>query len=210
MKRPNAGSPANVIKWEEWLAAARGGAPETLGQLLEACRQYLLLVANQHLAPDLQGKFGASDVVQETFLEAQRDFGGFQGRTEEELLAWLRHILLNNLANLTRGYRDTQKRQVAREVPIGQAEVGELQAALARETESPSVVALAREQAEALDRALEHLPEHYRHVLLLRYQARLSFEEIGQKLERSAEAARKLWARAVEELEERMKKGKKG
>src|SRR6516225_2720280 len=128
MKRPNAGSPANVIKWEEWLAAARGGAPETLGQLLEACRQYLLLVANQHLAPDLQRKFGASDVAQETFLEAQRDFGAFHGRSEEELLAWLRRILLNNLANLTRGYRGTDKRQVAREVPLAEAAPGELQA----------------------------------------------------------------------------------
>jgi RNA polymerase sigma-70 factor (ECF subfamily) len=162
-------------------------------------------VANQHLAPELQGKFGASDVVQETFLEAQRDFGGFQGRTQVELLAWLRRILLNNLANLTRCYRDTDKRQLAREVPIGQADVGELQAALARETESPSAVALAREEAEALDLALEQLPEHYRQVLLLRYQARLSFEEIGQKLERSAGAARKLWARAVEELQEGMR-----
>ena len=205
MKVHTAGSPANAVEWEEWLASARGGAPETLGQLLEACRQYLLLVANQHLAPDLQGKFGASDVVQETFLEAQRDFGGFQGRTQVELLAWLRRILLNNLANLTRSYRDMDKRQLAREVPIGQADVGELQTALARETESPSAVALAREEAEALDLALEQLPEHYRHVLLLRYQARLSFEEIGQKLERSAGAARKLWARAVEELQEGMR-----
>jgi RNA polymerase sigma-70 factor (ECF subfamily) len=202
MVRPEPGGPPRAAQWEQLLASARAGAPEMLGQLLEGCRQYLLLVANQELEPDLQGKVGPSDVVQETFLEAQRDFGGFRGSTEQELLAWLRRILLNNLAHLTRHYRDTQKRQLAREVPLAEAPFAELQHLLASAEGSPSTQALAREQAEALDRALERLPEHYRQVLLLRHQEQLSFEAIGQRLVRSAEAARKLWARAVEQLQQ--------
>src|SRR5437870_8093656 len=91
----------------QWLAEARAGSPEALGQMLEACRGYLLLVAQRELAPDLRAKGGASDLVQETFLEAQRDFPRFSGRSEAELLAWLRRLLLNNLANFTRHYRAT-------------------------------------------------------------------------------------------------------
>jgi RNA polymerase sigma-70 factor (ECF subfamily) len=189
-------------QWDLWLASARGGASETLGRLLEGCRQYLLLVANENLAPVLQAKVGASDVVQETFLEAQRDFGQFDGRTEKQMLAWLRRILLNNLANLTRRYRDTDKRQVAREVPLAEAPLGALQAVLVSGGESPSNQALAQEQTEALDCALERLPEDYRRVLLLRHQEGLSFEAIGQRLGRSGEAARKLWVRAVEQLQQ--------
>src|SRR5437899_2062269 len=90
-----------------WLPAARTGSTEALGQLLEACRGYLLLIAQRELAPDLQAKGGASDLVQETFLKAQRHFAGFQGDSEGELKAWLRQLLLNNLADFTRLYRAT-------------------------------------------------------------------------------------------------------
>ena len=100
------------------LAAARRGSGEALGQLLESCRNYLLLVSNQELGTDLQAKVGGSDVVQQTFLEAKENFGKFRGQTEAELLAWLRRILLDNLANVERHYRGTARRQVRREVPL--------------------------------------------------------------------------------------------
>ena len=49
-------------------------------------------------------------------------------------------------------------------------------------------------------RALEQLPEHYQQVIRWRSWERLSFEEIARRTGRSAEAARKLWTRAVDEL----------
>ena len=58
----------------------------------------------------------AADLVQETFLEAQQDFGRFAGTSETELLAWLRQILLNNIGNFSRRYHNTDKRAVSREV----------------------------------------------------------------------------------------------
>src|SRR5271166_2506287 len=94
------------------LAAARSGSRQALGALLEACRGYLLLVARQELDPPLLAKGGASDLVQQTFLEAHRDFARFHGKSEEELLAWLRQLLLHNLADFTRRYREVAKRAV--------------------------------------------------------------------------------------------------
>ena len=58
----------------DWLQAARDGSREAMGNLLEACRAYLLLVANRELAADLRAKGGASDLVQDTFLEGHRNF----------------------------------------------------------------------------------------------------------------------------------------
>ena len=72
------------------------------------------------------------------------------------------------------------------------------------DTPSPSVTAMAAEQAAALEKALGQLPDDYREVLLLRYQGDLSFEEIGQRLGRSANAARKLWLRALRKLEQEL------
>jgi RNA polymerase sigma-70 factor (ECF subfamily) len=180
------------------LADARAGSREALGRALEACRGYLLLVARGELAPELQAKGGASDLVQETLLEAFRDFDGFRGGSEDELLAWLRRLLLNNVADFTRRYRATDKRRLDREVAPG----GE-PAASGR---SPSSEVAAGELTEAVLRALDRLPEEYRRVIVLRYQDGRPFEEIGGELGLTANAARKLLLRAVErvrsELEE--------
>ncbi len=70
---------AGGIEW--WIAEARGGSREALNRLLEVFRPYLLLAANQDLDPVLQGRVAPSDVVQETLLEAARDFPIFRGGT---------------------------------------------------------------------------------------------------------------------------------
>ena len=189
----------------QWLAGARAGSREALGQVLETFRGYLLLVANRELDPELRAKGGASDLVQETFLEAQRDFGGFHGDSVEELRAWLRRLLLNNVANFTRQYRERAKREVGREIPL---EVGgsshERGAGLAADSLSPSGQAVAHEQAEALARAMERLPPDYRQVLALRHEEQLTFAQIGEQMQRTANAARMLWLRAVERLQKEM------
>src|SRR5262249_15703531 len=103
---------------DTWFTAARAGSPEALGRLLDACPLSLMQIANGEMESRLQAKAGASEVVQETYLEAQRIFNRFQGRSPTELRAWLRAILLNKLATAARQYQATAKRQVGREVPI--------------------------------------------------------------------------------------------
>jgi RNA polymerase sigma-70 factor (ECF subfamily) len=97
---------------EGLLAEARAGSSVAQGILLDRCRRYLLLIANETLDSDLRPKAGASDIVQETFLDAFRDFADFRGKNEEELLAWLTHILRHRVANNVRFYRTSQRRAV--------------------------------------------------------------------------------------------------
>jgi RNA polymerase sigma-70 factor (ECF subfamily) len=184
----------------ELIVAARAGSSEALGQLLETCRRYLLIVADRHLDPQLRPKAGASDLVQQTFMEAQRDFARFQGTTEAELLAWLSQLLQNNVANFARGLRGTHKRDILREVALPGSDSTAAHSGPAAQMPSPSAQAMEHEQAEALERALARLPADYRQVLALRFQEQRSFEEIGRLLQRSPDAARKLWARAIERL----------
>jgi RNA polymerase sigma-70 factor, ECF subfamily len=184
----------------QWLAAARAGSTEALGKLLQSCRNYLLLAASQELDSQLHAKGAASDLVQETFLEAQRDFARFNGATEAELLAWLRRVLLNNAANFTRHYH-AGKRQVNREVVLdtdNSAQAGG--PGLADPMPTPSSEAVEREQAEALQQALARLPDDYRQVIVLRYLESRSFEEIGVVINRSADAVRKHFSRAMRRL----------
>jgi RNA polymerase sigma-70 factor (ECF subfamily) len=186
-----------------WLDQARAGSPEAIGCALETYRRYLLLIAERRLAPELQAKGGASDLVQETFCEAQRDFAQFRGTTDAELRRWLRQMLINNVGVFTRRFRDARKRAVGREIAIaGPDSTAGLTVDPAASTPTPSALAANNEREEALQQALAKLPEEYRRVLHLRFQEELSFAEIGAQMGRSSEAARKLWARAVTRLRE--------
>jgi RNA polymerase sigma-70 factor (ECF subfamily) len=183
------------------LTAAQDGSSEALGQVLETCRGYLLLIAQQELEPALQAKGGASDLVQQTFLEAQRDFVRFHGTTHEELLAWMRRLLLNNLANFRRDFRRA-KRRVTREVALPGGDSGSRPIdGLPGGTPTPSVEVMRDEERQALDRAMERLPEDYRRIIQLRYREERSFEEIAALMQRSPNAVRKLWARAIKRLQ---------
>ena len=183
------------------LSAARGGSLEALGEALELCRRYLLAIANRQLNPSLQAKFGASDIVQQTFLEAQRDFQRFHGSSLEELQAWLTHLLLHNLTDVAREYQETDKRRIDREVGLPTGSTSGVSGGPATDTPSPSAHAMADEQAERIRQVLDTLPNDYRQVIVWRYQEEHSFAEIAQRMGRSENAVRKLWFRAIERLE---------
>src|SRR6266480_7681257 len=92
---------------EQLLSLARAGDVRALGQMLERYDGYLGLLARLQIGRRLQGKVDPADLVQETYLEAHRDFRQFRGTTEGEMVGWLRQILASNLANLVRHYRGT-------------------------------------------------------------------------------------------------------
>jgi RNA polymerase sigma-70 factor (ECF subfamily) len=188
----------------ELLREARAGSEEALGRLLDGCRDYLLLVANRGLDPDLRPKASPSDLVQETFFEAQKDFAQFKGRTGKALVAWLRVILRHNLADFRARYRAGLARQVGLERLLDAGDSSEIREKLVADTPPPDEKAAAAEQEEALRRALARLPEDSRRAIQLRNLEGWSFAEVGEALGRSAAAARKLWFRAVERLHEEL------
>jgi RNA polymerase sigma-70 factor (ECF subfamily) len=188
-----------VDEFEKWIAQAREGCQEALGRLLDTCRRYLLLVANAELTPRIWPKVAPSDIVQDTLLEAGRDFPAFHGATAEELLGWVRQMLRHNVANVHRHF-DREKRQVDREVRLEDGAADALLHNAHDRSETPSMHALAREQDDRLERGVRQLPEHYRQVLFLHTTEDLTFVQIAEKLGSTPDAVRKLWRRAVEEL----------
>jgi len=186
------------------LEAAREGGDDAFGRIFESFRRHLMLVAHRELPHALRGKVGPSDLVQETAVDAQRDFSGFRGSTAEECFAWLRSILRNNVVDAVRRYELSQKRSAGREISLtseaGRREGGLLQLPNGR----PDGSAIRREDADVLATAMTRLSNDHRSVIRLRYWEGLTFPEIGQRLSRSPDAVRKLWYRAVERLQEEM------
>jgi RNA polymerase sigma-70 factor (ECF subfamily) len=188
---------------ERLLAEARAGDAGALGELLELYRNYLSLLARLQVGRRLQGKVDATDLVQETFLEAHRDFRQFRGHTEPQLIAWLRRILATNLANLVRRYQGTRRRDLnlERELTFELDQSWQaLDRGLVAQQSSPSHQAARREQAVLLADALERLPEDYREAIVLRQLEGLSFPEVARRMDRSEDSVKKLWARGLARL----------
>ena len=196
-------SAASQSDLEKLLFLAQGGDITALGRLLERYRGYLSLLARLQIGRRLQGKVDADDVVQETFLEAHRDFAQFRGATEAELTAWLRQVLARNLANLVRHYLGTRARDVRLERDL-HAELDRssqaLDRGLADPLSSPSRQAARREQAVRLADALNQLPNDYREVLILRHLEELSFPDVARRMDRSLDSVKNLWTRALARL----------
>jgi RNA polymerase sigma-70 factor, ECF subfamily len=192
---------------DECIEGARHGSSEAIGRLFELCRDYLIVIAREEMDSDLRAKAGASDIVQDTFLDAQKAFGRFRGRTEAELLAWLRQILLCHLANLHRSYHDTAKRDVSRELSLGAAHTDaiSLLALPARACATPSWQAINREEVERVEAAIQRLSPDYQRVITLVSRQHRSFAEAGVEMNRSADAARRMWGRAIEKLAAELK-----
>jgi RNA polymerase sigma-70 factor (ECF subfamily) len=184
------------------LQAARAGDGAALGRLLECYRNYLRLLSLSVMGFTLRRQLDPSDLVQETFLEAHRDFPRFAGQSERELTAWLRRILVRNLADQVKRYhakgRDWQRHE-SLEALLERSSLAAEQA-LAAPISTPSAQASQREQAVILADALAQLPADYREVILLRHVERLPFAEVAGHLGRSPAAARQLWMRALEKL----------
>ncbi len=193
-------SEAGDLAFDVWVAAAQGGDADALGRLLEAFRPYLLAVANQSMPETLKGKFGGSDLVQETLFKAHNEFHGLQLDGSADLQAWLRTILRNNLADWVRRYCAASKRAISREHSLHR-KIGPALAEIASKDPTPSTRVIRREQIAAVDEAVERLPADEREVVLLRHREGLQFDEIGRRMSRSSEAVRKLWARAILRLQ---------
>jgi RNA polymerase sigma-70 factor (ECF subfamily) len=116
-------------------------------------------------------------------------------------------LLLNNLRDFTRRYHCSDKRNVDREVSLDAVHDGiALDLLLTTDSASPSEKVMRSEKAEIVRQALERLPDDYRRVLLLRYEDGRSFDEIGALMQRSGNAARKLWLRAIDDMERELGK----
>jgi RNA polymerase sigma-70 factor, ECF subfamily len=169
---------------------------------LDRFRSYLQLVAEARFDRRLRGKVGASDVVQQTLLQAHQALRQFQGRTDGERIAWLQAILTRNLLHCVRDYQRS-KRDVSRERSLDaicDQSSARLEAWLASDQASPSHLAVKADEALRLADAVEALPSGQREAVILYYWQSCTLAEIGEQLGRSTSAAGGLLRRGLENL----------
>jgi RNA polymerase sigma-70 factor (ECF subfamily) len=192
----------------ELIQAGRAGDPDARARLLEGYRNFLGLLARTALKGAMAAKVGASDAAQEAIVKAHQGFGQFRGATEAELVAWLRRILANTVSNLRRRFVGNEGRSLAREEPIDvvfDRSSQALRTLLPEHGSSPSQRAARRERVVLLADALARLDEDHREVIVLRSIHELDWSEVGSRMDRTTDAARVLWGRALRALGREMK-----
>jgi RNA polymerase sigma-70 factor (ECF subfamily) len=174
-----------------WLSSARLVSPARLQKLLEQYRPYLTSITDAELPQHLQTQLDSSILVQETLLRGFRQFRQFVGTTDAEFAAWLREILRDQIVDVTRQHSQTIREVRCERLPDMDS----------RDTAMPTSEAARRvEMSEQLRQAIAALPEHYRTVILLRQEQNLTFEEIGLRMQKNADAVRLLWGSAILQL----------
>lgn len=186
---------------------ARAGGTDALSDLLGAYRGYLRVLASTCIDPAIRSKVDASDVVQEALFKAHREFAQFRGASEKEWLAWLRSIVAHRLTDLHRHFAYPGK-DLARERRLdGLLERSSqmLRNLVAAPGPSPSEDAVERERGVMLADALDGLDADDREVLVLRSLQELEWTEVARRMQRTPDAARMQWTRALGRLGDALK-----
>jgi RNA polymerase sigma-70 factor, ECF subfamily len=189
----------------ELLERALQGDREALGRLLEAHRTALHQLAKRQLEGRIAVRVDASDVIQQTFLEAYRSFPQFAGQDARELVAWLQSILDHKVATAIRDHTLLQKRNIGRERSMDDSGVdgSPLKEEFAAGS-SPSQKAIRGEEAERLSQALTDLPDDQREAVRLRHLEGWAVADIARRLGRTPAATAGLIKRGMQTLRRHM------
>jgi len=170
----------------------------------ERYREYLALLARWQMPARLRAKLDASDVIQQTLLEAHQASARLADVDESGRLAYLRRALTNNLTDLARRFA-AEARDVNRERSL-EAQVQDSSTRLANwlaaDQSSPSLRVAREEELVTLAKALAQLPEDQRLAVELKHLQGCAVAEIAKVMGRSETAIGGLLRRGLKRLRE--------
>jgi RNA polymerase sigma-70 factor (ECF subfamily) len=187
-------------KTQALVTLAKGGNEPALEQLCKVYGERVRRIIRLRMGRELRSKLESMDMVQDVLMCAFRDLEDFTYTSEGDFLRWLGKIAENRIRdNLDKLHAD--KRDIRKEIPLhddtttsrdDRARVLEP----ARNT-TPSVILSRREELDKLEKAIDQLKPEYREVIVLAKIDGLSYQEIGDRLDKSADAAGHLLLRAM-------------
>jgi RNA polymerase sigma-70 factor (ECF subfamily) len=183
------------------LARARRGEEAALAQLFALHRERLRRAVLLRLDRRVAGRVDASDVLQETYLEALRRWPAYAAGSEMPFDLWLSWLAREQVLACHRRHLGADRRAVGREVgPLPADSSAALVAGLVGPGSTPSRRLADAELAERLRQALSALEEDERDLLLWRHFEQLGNRAVAQLLGVSEAAAAKRYLRALERL----------
>lgn len=191
----------------ELINGAHRGDEAARQQLLERYRDYLRRMVAVRLDRRLAARVDASDVVQETLVEAARRLDDYLRERPIPFYGWLRQLAGERIVDTHRRHVSALRRSVTleqRDLDLPDASADELVRRLFTADTSPSNHLMRQERHDRLKGALASLPQRDREVLVMRHLEQLSTAEIAAMLEISEPAVKSRLLRALIRMREQM------
>jgi len=185
------GGPSDRSGLSTIIDAARNGGAEALNRLLKVAHVYCGLLAVGEVSAALKRRFDESDVRQESLLDVARGIRRFNGGSRE-FFGWLRQIVRTNAIDQHRRHGRAAGREVLHDLDLH---------------EVPALTSghlLRFEEKELVEKAMSTLSRDQQTVLRLRVWDGLKWDEVGERMNRPANAARQLFVRAIYAVRERL------
>jgi RNA polymerase sigma-70 factor (ECF subfamily) len=190
-------------KTRELVALAKDGDESAISRLWTVYGTRVRWIMRLRMGRELRSRLESIDLTQEALLSALRDLENFTYKNEGDFLRWLSTIAENRLRdNLDKLH--AEKRDIRKEIRFGKSGANTVSRSAVSftpiEATTPSDIASRKEELEKLEKAIDKLKPEYKEVIVLSKIDGLSYKEIGDKLDKSSEAVRKLISRAMAAL----------
>lgn len=186
------------------------GDREALAAVFAHHRDRLWRIVNFRIDPRLRGRVDADDVLQESYLNAERRIAHVIQDAPDGLFVWFRMIVSQTLAEVHRRHLGVQRRDPMREQSLSggwsaDATSFSISSHLFGHLTSPSQAALRKELSEQLEFALQSMDELDREVLAMRHFEELTNRETAHALGLTEQAASARYVRALTRLQHILK-----
>ena len=184
----------NELLDKELVRKVQQGDKSAYDLLVLKYQHKIILLVNRYVKDPSE----AQDVAQEAFIKAYRALGNFRG--ESAFYTWLYRIAINTAKNylVSRARRHTES-----EVDVYEAEQVQNLPQL-KGLDTPEQELLNDEIVDAINMAIEKLPEDMRVAIMLREFEGMSYEEIAQTMDCPVGTVRSRIFRAREAIDNKL------
>ncbi|MCA9058100.1 MAG: sigma-70 family RNA polymerase sigma factor [Planctomycetaceae bacterium] len=170
-------------------------------------RPVLMTLAEALISPACRGEIDASDIVQQTCLEAHQQSRALVELDEGPFFGWLRKAMRHNLLDAVRHLK-TQKNEMTRRIRISEIEGSfvRLEEILIADSTSPSAVVERNEQTARLLAAMQELTPLQKQAVILKHLQGYTLSQVAEALSVSEPAAAGLLHRGRKQLVERLER----
>ncbi|TWT47077.1 ECF RNA polymerase sigma factor SigW [Thalassoglobus neptunius] len=197
--------PLSESEVEELVAQVIQGDRAALGKLFDYHRNRLWRIVNFRLDTRLVGRVDADDILQESYINAEKRIEHFLHDSPEGFFIWLRLIVNQTMVDVHRRHLGAKARDASRDRSVSggwssKSTSFSLSHHLLGHLTSPSYAAVRAELSQQLSVALESMGDLDREVLALRHFEELTNSETATVLNLSEQAASLRYVRALGRL----------
>lgn len=187
---------------QQALQRMREGEMAALAEIFGVFRPQLRRMVDLRMTGPLSARVDPSDVLQETYMDANQKIHDYLRDPRVSLFVWLRGLTMDRLAKVQRRHLGAQCRALGRELRLPAESSLALGQLLLAGGQTPSRIVERDELRRQVSRALQQLNDRDREILVMRHFEVMSNSEVAEALDIGVTAATMRHGRALKRLKD--------